>query len=319
MVNLVYEVTYMYKKIINKIKQFETIIIHRHSKPDGDALGSQFGLKEIIETNFPEKKVYAIGDINQRLKFMGNVDMVDDLEYEDALVVVLDCSEKSLISDDRYLKGKYMIKIDHHIMREKFADMEIVDDTFESCCGLIANIAIKQKMIINTKAAEALFTGMVTDSGRFRYDSTSSRTFTIASKLLESNIDMMNIYNNLYLDDLDMVVLRAKFVLKMKFTEHNVAYIKTTAEEFAQLNTDIFTISRGMVNTMSGIKGIDIWVNFTEDKGNGIICEIRSNKYNINPIAVKYGGGGHAKASGATVKNFEIADNMLKDLDNLCK
>lgn len=319
MVNLVKEVIDMYKKIINKIKEFETIIIHRHSKPDGDALGSQFGLKEIIETNFPEKKVYAVGDTNQRLQFMGNVDLIDNLEYENALVIVLDCSEKSLISDDRYLKGKYMIKIDHHIMREKFANMEVVDDTFESCCGLIADIAIKQKMIITTKAAEALFTGMVTDSGRFRYDSTSSRTFKIASKLLESNIDMMNIYNNLYLDDLNMVLLRAKFVLKMKFTEHNVAYIKTTSEEFEKLNTDIFTISRGMVNTMSGIKGIDIWVNFTEDKGNGIICEIRSNKYNINPIAVKYGGGGHAKASGATVKDFETADNMLKDLDNLCK
>lgn len=309
----------MYKKIINKIKEYEIIIIHRHSKPDGDALGSQFGLKEIIKENFPEKEVYAVGDTNQRLLFMGQVDLVQDEKYENALVIVLDSSEKSLLSDGRYTKGKYMIKIDHHIMREKFADMEIVDDTFESCCGLIADIAIKQKLKITKKAAEYLFTGMVTDSGRFRYDSTTPKTFMIASKLLECNIDMMNIYNNLYLDDLDMVILRAKYALKMKFTEHNVAYIKTTAEEFEQLNTDIFTISRGMVNTMSGIKGVDIWVNFTEDKGNGIICEIRSNKYNINPIAVKYGGGGHTKASGATVKNFKIADEMLKDLDDLCK
>ena len=309
----------MYKKIINKIKEYKTIIIHRHSKPDGDALGSQFGLKEIIKENFPEKEVYAVGDTNQRLLFMGQVDSVDDEKYDNALVIALDCSEKSLLSDGRYIKGKYMIKIDHHILREKFADMEIVDDTFESCCGLIADIAIKQKLKITRKAAESLFTGMVTDSGRFRYDSTTPKTFMIASKLLACNIDIMNIYNNLYLDDLDMIILRAKYVLKMKFTEHNVAYIKTTAEEFKQLNTDIFTISRGMVNTMSGIKGVEIWVNFTEDMGNGIICEIRSNKNNINPIAVKYGGGGHAKASGATVKSFEIADKMLKDLDDLCK
>ena len=174
-------------------------------------------------------------------------------------------------------------------------------------------------MKISKEAATCLYTGMVTDSGRFRFDSTTPKTFTIASKLLESNIDILDIYNNLYLDDFEMVVLRAKYVLKIKFTEHNVAYIKTTSEELEELNTDFFTVSRSMVNTMAGIKNVDIWVNFTEDKDTGIIVEIRSNKYNINPIAVKYGGGGHAKASGTTVASFEEADKLLKDLDDLCK
>jgi len=81
---------------------------------------------------------------------------------------------------------------------------------------------------------------------------------------------------------------------------------------------DIFSISRGMVGTMSDIRGVPIWVNFTETE-NGVLCELRSNKYNINPIAVKYGGGGHAKASGATVKNREEAMQMLSDLDEINK
>ena len=81
---------------------------------------------------------------------------------------------------------------------------------------------------------------------------------------------------------------------------------------------DIFSISRGMVGTMSDIRGVPIWVNFTETD-NGVLCELRSNKYNINPIAVKYGGGGHAKASGATVKNREEAMQMLHDLDQMNK
>ena len=79
---------------------------------------------------------------------------------------------------------------------------------------------------------------------------------------------------------------------------------------------DIFSISCGMVGTMSDIKGIDIWVNFTETE-KGVLCELRSSKYNINPIAVKYGGGGHAKASGATVKNRETAMAMLHDMELL--
>jgi phosphoesterase RecJ-like protein len=79
---------------------------------------------------------------------------------------------------------------------------------------------------------------------------------------------------------------------------------------------DTFAVSRGMVNTMADIKGVDIWVNFTETE-NGVLCELRSATKNINPIAVKYGGGGHAKASGAKVADRETAMRMLADLDQL--
>lgn len=309
----------MEKKLLELISEYDTIIIHRHSRPDGDALGSQLGLKRALLDNFSNKKVYAVGDKSVRYSFIGEIDEISDETYRGALVFILDSSETSLVSDLRYQKGEKIIKIDHHIKRESFGDLEIINESFESCCGLVADLLIKMNMKISKEAATCLYTGMVTDSGRFRFDSTTPKTFTIASKLLESNIDILDIYNNLYLDDFEMVVLRAKYVLKIKFTEHNVAYIKTTSEELEELNTDFFTVSRSMVNTMAGIKNVDIWVNFTEDKDTGIIVEIRSNKYNINPIAVKYGGGGHAKASGTTVASFEEADKLLKELDDLCK
>ena len=98
--------------------------------------------------------------------------------------------------------------------------------------------------------------------------------------------------------------------------ENNVAYIYTTLDEAKSYDADTFTISRGMVNTMSDIKGIDSWVNFTETE-DGVLCEIRSSKHNINKIAVKYGGGGHMKASGATLKNREEAMALLNDLINI--
>jgi phosphoesterase RecJ-like protein len=133
---------------------------------------------------------------------------------------------------------------------------------------------------------------------------------------MDQPFDTNEIYRNLYSDDFSRIQLRAKFVLKIQFSPKNVAYIYTTKEELAQTGADIFTVSRGMVSTMSEIRGIDIWVNFTETE-NGVLCELRSSKYNINPIAVKYGGGGHAKASGATVKDKETAMAMLHDLENL--
>ena len=106
--------------------------------------------------------------------------------------------------------------------------------------------------------------------------------------------------------------------MKIQFTGKKVAYIYTDKEELQKLNKDLFTVSRAMVNTMADIRGTDIWVNFTETD-NGVACELRSSVYNINPIAVKYGGGGHAKASGATVPDFETAMGMLKDLDEMAK
>ena len=157
---------------------------------------------------------------------------------------------------------------------------------------------------------------MVTDSGRFRYDSTSSKTHEVASYLMQTPFSTGDIYRNLYSDDFSFIRLRAQFVLKIQFTEKNVAYIYTTKEEVASYGVDIFSISRGMVNTMGEIRGVDIWVNFTETD-TGILCEIRSSKYNINPIAVKYGGGGHQKASGATLATREDAMAMLSDLENL--
>ena len=135
---------------------------------------------------------------------------------------------------------------------------------------------------------------------------------------MKNDIDTNEIYSNLYADDFVHIKLRATFILKIKFTENNVAYIYTTKDELALYNTDIPSISRGMVGTMSDIKGVNIWVNFTETD-EGVLCELRSNKYNINPVAVKYGGGGHMKASGACVASYEEAMNMLEDLDEISK
>ena len=307
----------MYNKILKQIREAKTIIIHRHARPDGDALGSQIGLKEAIKNTFPRKEVDAVGDTTSKYDFIGEMDEVSDEKYQDAVVFVLDSSEQSLISDERYKKGKTLIKIDHHIAKESFGDIELVDSSYESCCGLVAYLVERIHLKLTNYGAKCLFTGMVTDSGRFRYDSTTSKTFEIASKLMKYDFSITDIYNNLYLDTLEMVKLRAEFTLKFKLTEQNVAYIKTTQDEIQKAGVDIFSISRNMVNTMAGIKGIDIWVNFTEDKDGSVVCEIRSSKYNINPIAVKYGGGGHKAASGATLKNFDEADMLLNDLNLL--
>jgi len=308
----------MFEAILAELKAYDTVIIHRHNKPDGDALGSQIGLKHILRENFPEKTVYAVGDEARFYSFMDDsvMDEIPDRCYDKALAVILDCGAPGLISDERYRLAEKTVRIDHHLFTQVIADTEVIDSSFESCCGMIALLAQESGLKLNQTAAKSLFTGMVTDSGRFRYDTTSSRSYALASFLTETGFDAADIYRNLYADSFESKKLKAQFVLKIQFTPNKVAYIYTTKAELARIDADLFTVSRGMVNTMADIQGVDIWCNFTETD-NGVLCELRSSLHNINPIAVKYGGGGHAKASGATVADRETAMRMLADLDYL--
>ena len=308
----------MFEAIYNLIQKYDRIIIHRHKNPDGDALGAQQGLKHILKDNYPNKEILAVGDMTPRYSFMVTLpnDEIEDLKYQDALAIVLDCGSKSLISDERYSSASASARLDHHIFCENITDTDIVDTSFESCCGMVTAMAMECNWTVSKDAAKALYTGMITDSGRFRYDCTSSQTFRLASFLMEQSFDTSDIYRNLYADDLSMIQLRAKFTLKIQTTPHGVAYIYTPLEEAKEYGVDSFTLSRGMVNVMSEIRGIHSWVNFTETES-GVLCEIRSNCYNINPIATRYGGGGHQKASGATLKNKDEAMALLEDLKNL--
>ena len=308
----------MFEQILEAIREYDRIIIHRHGRPDGDAMGSQIGMKHVILENFPKKQVYMVGDQPGFFGFMegAEIDQIPDSCYEGALAIILDCGSTSMISDNRYTLAAKTVRMDHHIFCEKIADIEVVDTSFESCCGLITEFVSQCGLRLNPLAAKSLYTGMVTDSGRFRYDGTTARTFRLASLLMEQGFDTNGLFRDLYADDFSAKKLKATFILKIQFTAQNVAYIYTTAEELAALGVDTFTVSRGMTNTMADIKGVDIWVNFTETE-KGVLCELRSSKYNINPIAVKYGGGGHAKASGATVADKETAMAMLADLNKM--
>ncbi len=311
----------MFEAILDLIRAYPRIILHRHKNPDGDALGCQFGLKHILKDSFPDKEILAVGDMTARYAFMADapMDTVPDALYGGALAIILDSAVPDLVSDERYRTAAATARLDHHIFCEQFCDAEVIDTSFESCCGLVTAMAIEGGLTVSPAAAKALYTGMVTDSGRFRYDSTSAQTHRMAAFLMERKFDTADIYRSLYADDLSFIQLRARFTLKIQTTPHRVAYIYTDrAEADAYLADGVtaFTLSRGMVNVMGEVRGIDSWVNFTET-AEGVLCEIRSSRHNINPIAVRYGGGGHQKASGCTLADRAEAMRLLEDLNAL--
>ncbi|MCH5148924.1 MAG: bifunctional oligoribonuclease/PAP phosphatase NrnA [Clostridiales bacterium] len=307
----------MFKEALKLIKKYNRIIIHRHNYPDGDALGSQKGLAAILKDNFPKKEVYVVGDEAKRLPFMEQkMDDIPDEYYKDALAIILDCGSARMICDDRYKTAAKTLRFDHHIFQEKVADLDIVDNTYESACGLVAMFAKVNKLKLSPVSATALYTGMVTDSGRFVFDSTTARTFELAAYLMSQPIDLNTLYYNLYAEDFSEIIAKADNMHKIKFTENNVAYIYTAREDLPANSDAAPVVSTGLVGLMHDIKGVFVWVNFTESD-DGVHAELRSNRYNINPIAVKYGGGGHKKASGCTVPDRATAMQLLNDLNEL--
>lgn len=307
----------MYNQIYNLIKKYNTIIIHRHEKPDGDALGSQIGLKLAILETFPNKNVFVVGDTSEYLKFMGKMDEISDETYKGALAIVVDSGAEMLISDSRYKFAEKIIKIDHHIPQGEYGDVQLVNTHFESCAGLIAYLIKNTKMKINSTIATLLYTGIVTDSGRFRYGSTTYKTFDVASFLMHHNVDTEYIYTNLYTDSLSNVLLKARMTLKYEILDCGLAYIKNTYKEVQETGMNPYAFARSIINNMSGIREIKVWATFTELEDGKVILELRSSNLNVNSVATKFGGGGHINASGATVKDWSVVDSVIDELNKL--
>lgn len=304
----------MYKVIKDLIEQYDTIIIHRHNNPDGDAYGSQMGLKGVIKENYPEKKVYAVGDVNT-FGFLGEVDRLDDSVFKGALSIIVDVAVARMVSDDRYKLSDHVLVIDHHLNPSDIADTEVNNSDAIACAVIIAEFALNYNMKITHEAATAMLTGIITDSGRFLYPKTNANTFRVASMLMETGVDINSIYERLYTESLNFKKLKGYFINNFKITKSNVAYMKNDLSIKSRFDVTTFTVSRAMVNQMAGIEGVEIWANFTESEDNEILVELRSKKKPIVHIARRYGGGGHALACGCTLESFEQADQLLMDLD----
>lgn len=306
----------MFKQIKTLIEEYDHIVIHRHKNPDGDAYGSQMGLKRLIEMNYPKKTVYAVGDTNV-FSYIGDIDEVDNDFYQGALAIILDVAVSQLVSDDRYTLAKQRLVIDHHMNDSNIDAINMIESSYISCAELIADMALTLEWDIDDLAATRLMIGIVTDSGRFLYPNTKAKTFEIAAALMNKGAKLQYIYNQLYTESLNFKKLKGYFINNFKTTEYNVAYMKNDTAVKEQFGVSTFTVSRAMVNQMSGIEDISIWANFTEDADGLIQCELRSKEIPIVDVAKKYGGGGHALACGCTVDSFDMADEILADLDKI--
>lgn len=311
-------------QILNKIKEYDRIMLFRHVRNDGDCVGATKGFKRIIQLTWPEKEVYLIDqDTAKYLEFMGPEDPeVPDEVYADALGIVLDTAAEARISNKKYALCKELIKIDHHIPLENYGNLCWVEEERSSCCEMIVAFysAFKDELKIDSEAATYLYTGMVTDSGRFKYSGVSGDTLRNAAVLLDVGVDTDVLFARLYLEAFEYLKFKAHIYNRMQVTENGVAYIyidKAMQEEFNLSQEQ----ASACIGTLDSIRGCISWIAFIEtgDEKGTIRVRLRSRFVHINGIAEKYRGGGHACASGATLYSKDEVEALLADTDALVK
>lgn len=310
------------RAILEKIKAYPRIMIFRHLRPDGDCVGASKGLKTILQATYPDKEIILTdGAQSDYLAFLGpDDDAVADEVCASALGIVVDTGNVSRISNPQYALCKELIKIDHHIELEPYGNLSWVEDGRSSACEMITAFwdAFRDELVMTPQAALYLYTGMVTDSGRFRFEGVTGDTLRYAAMLLDQGVDTQTLYAHLYLKEYDEFKFQAWVLENMARTEHGVASIFISEEVQKR-----FSLSReaasACVSHLDGIKGCLCWLAFIDnlDEAHSIRVRVRSRFVPTNGLAERYHGGGHAMASGATVYNAEEMQRMIADADAL--
>ncbi len=305
----------MYKQIIEKINQFEKIIVIPHVRPDGDCLGAAFGLKYILEEL--GKEAHVVGEHSKDSEWMGEISTLKDSEFKNALVISVDTGSKDRMIDARADLGDYFIRIDHHPHVDYFGDIDCVDSEKPSTCTIVTDMFRELEIDIPKKAAEALFFGTVTDTGRFRHKGVNQNTYINAGHLLRNDIDITEIYNHVYLKDISRLELDKYVLNNFKTTDFGFIYIKITEKDMKSVGITKDDAGNA-ISKLENIDGYPVWAVFYELDG-AIRGRLRSRGPVINGLAADYRGGGHALASGLTLLSWDELPKFLTDLQSTIK
>jgi phosphoesterase RecJ-like protein len=307
-------------QILEKIKSYKKIIIHMHKRPDGDCYGAGFGLKHIIKETYPKKEVYVVGEDADYVSFIGTPDQITDDVFDGALSIVVDTASEDRVSDQRFKLSEFVIKIDHHIPVKDYGDLIYVDTTRPASAQIILEfyLRFKDELKLNMEAAIALYTGIVTDTGRFRFRSVNSDTFKSVAYLLDYGIDFVSVLNKLSVKSENLLKLQGYVLLNFKKTENGVAYIKMTDELVNEFDVSLEEAT-SLVNELSTLEDCPVWMLFAEYEEGFVRARMRSKGPAIDKLANQFDGGGHALACGANLGTWDRTEALLDAADALVK
>lgn len=292
------------KAIVDMIKEWDTIIVHRHVRPDPDAIGSQCGLAKMIEATFPEKRVFTAGGSVGDLSFLSDMTPPTKEDYTNALVVVTDTANIARIDGEDYNLGKEWIKIDHHPLDDSYGEVEWVNTEASSCSEMIADLWLTFPEVWNmtTDAARILYAGIIGDTNRFLYDATTPYTMQVAAELMAFDFSHTALINEMNVIKPPVARLMGYVLEHFTVSDLGVGHIILTQEILSEMNLED-NDTNAIVALPGSIEGVETWGIFVEQPEGYYRCRLRSKGPVINTIASEHDGGGHPLASGANAKD----------------
>lgn len=311
--------TKQFHAILNKIEDYDKILILRHQNPDPDAIGSQAGLGELLKNRYPEKSIKLAGKSFPDFHYIAEMDEISLEEFQESLLVITDTANRPRIDTPFPIKDNHpWIKIDHHPDDEPYGDISYVDTTASSASEIIAEMSILlgEDLPMTDAAAQVLYAGIVGDTGRFLYPSTTSKTFMIASKLVEYTFDHSDISNYMITRPIAVNRLAGYMYQEVKISVSGVASIVLTQEILKQFG--VSDIQTSMLVSIPGtFEAVVCWGIFVEQASGYYRCRLRSKGPVINQVAKKHGGGGHPLAAGANAYSVEEIQEILQEFEEL--
>ena len=272
-------------------------------------------MKYYLKLKFPDKEIYAVGEAEESLNFIGTFDQVEDETYQDALVIVCDTANAPRIDDQRYALGARVLKIDHHPAVDQYGEINLVNTNASSTSEIIYDMILhfNDESIINAEVARVLYLGIVGDTGRFLFNNTTQHTMEIAGRLIGFPFDHNAELNKMSEKDPRLMPFQGYVLQNFELFEDGYCQVRITKDVLEQFNIKSNEASQ-FVNTIADIRGLKIWM-FGVDEGDQIRCRLRSKgQFVINDVASDFGGGGHPNASGVSVYSWEEFDLLAKAL-----
>jgi len=307
----------MYKEIWNKIEKSDNIVLISHVNPDGDALGSSLSMYNILKNMNKKVTIVNMTEPAKYLDFLPNFDKVrKELPKKIDLMISFDCGSFDRLGIER--RDYFLINLDHHISNTNYGDMNLIEPNAASTSQVVFNILEANSIKIDKDSATCIYTALVTDTGNFQYESVTSEVFRVASELVKAGANPDFISKMLYQRDR---LSRLRFLAKALDTldlylEGQVSVVEIT-KELMDMTGAVKDDTEGLVNMIRAIESVEVALLLREEE-EGIKISLRSKNYvDVSKIATKYGGGGHIRASGATIKDktfSEIKEMILVDI-----
>lgn len=312
----------IFKKIEERIKAHKNIVIYHHIRPDGDCLGSQFGMKNLIKVNFPHKTVYTIGDSKGIYSFLEfKMDKLPLKKLDDSLAIIVDANFKERLECREYLDNNCfdeVIRIDHHPNDDDLdASLRWVEPEAPAAAQQVTEIAYELGWKLNKEAATYLYLGIYTDSVKLSTNTTTAKTMLLVSWLWDNGSQKDLIHTELSKRTLFDININTYISQNMKIANDVVSFYFPLSEQIKLGIKDPLKANRPFV--LGSIDNTKAWVFFTEEKPGQIRCEFRSNGCNVRNVAIKWGGGGHIRASGAQISDPNLIPLIIKDLEQETK